>query len=152
MNDFNFEIREILFGREEYQAAVQLRRKILRFPLKLDFSSSDLAPDQVDRHFGAFDESRTVIGCLSLTHLTHQVLKMRQVAVAASLQGQGIGIALVTFAELWALKHGYSSFTLNARESAMPFYSRLGYETVGERFVEVSIPHFKMRKGLIPKS
>ena len=38
--------------------------------------------------------------------------------------------------------------TLHARQVAVPFYERLGYSIVGEPFEEVSIPHFKMEKGL----
>jgi predicted GNAT family N-acyltransferase len=37
---------------------------------------------------------------------------------------------------------------LNARDTAIPFYLHLGYELVGEPFVEVGIPHRKMRKAL----
>ena len=38
--------------------------------------------------------------------------------------------------------------TMHARETAVPFYERLGYATVGARFEEVTIPHFKMEKRL----
>ena len=37
---------------------------------------------------------------------------------------------------------------LNARTSAVPFYERLGYETRGEPFVEVTVPHLAMAKRL----
>ena len=152
MRDSNFEILEIFFGSEQYRAALQLRREVLRFPLNLDYSLTDLIPDQVDHHLAAIDESKALIGCLILARVSPQVLKMRQVAVAVPRQGRGIGIALVQAGELWAIEHSYSSFILNARESAVRFYTRLGYEKIGDRFVEVSIPHFKMRKNLARQS
>ena len=34
----------------------------------------------------------------------------------------------------------------HVRETAIPFYARLGYERRGSRFVEVTLPHFLMRK------
>ena len=37
---------------------------------------------------------------------------------------------------------------LHARQTAVPFYERLGYETYGEPFVEVTIPHIAMRMAL----
>jgi predicted GNAT family N-acyltransferase len=37
---------------------------------------------------------------------------------------------------------------LHARETAVPFYLKLGYEVVGGQFEEVGIPHFKMEKKL----
>jgi predicted GNAT family N-acyltransferase len=37
---------------------------------------------------------------------------------------------------------------LNARETAVPFYEKLAYNTEGVRFEEVGIGHFKMTKKL----
>jgi predicted GNAT family N-acyltransferase len=59
-----------------------------------------------------------------------------------------VGRALTDFAEDWAKTNGYKLITLNARMPAVPFYSRLGYEVVGEEFIEVTIPHLAMRKEL----
>ena len=73
---------------------------------------------------------------------------MRQVAVASTWQGKGIGSMLVAESEKTASRLGFSLITLHARESAVPFYERLGYGRVGERFEEVTIPHFKMEKML----
>ncbi|KXK56559.1 MAG: Histone acetyltransferase HPA2-like protein [Chlorobi bacterium OLB7] len=73
---------------------------------------------------------------------------MRQVAVAESAQRSGIGKAMVDFSEHFAREHGFSEITMHARETAVPFYLNLGYEIIGDRFEEVSIPHFKMRKEI----
>jgi predicted GNAT family N-acyltransferase len=37
---------------------------------------------------------------------------------------------------------------LHARETAVPFYNALGYNSVGAQFEEVGIPHFRMEKAL----
>jgi predicted GNAT family N-acyltransferase len=37
---------------------------------------------------------------------------------------------------------------LHARDTAVPFYEALGYEAFDDPFVEVAIPHRKMRKAL----
>jgi predicted GNAT family N-acyltransferase len=55
---------------------------------------------------------------------------------------------MVERSEAIAREHGFTDMILHARESAVPFYERLGYERVGERFEEVSIPHWRMRKGM----
>ena len=73
---------------------------------------------------------------------------MRQVAVAENRQKQGIGQRLVAYSETWAQRNAFEKMTLHARETAVPFYLKLGYTTVGERFFEVGIPHFKMEKSL----
>lgn len=73
---------------------------------------------------------------------------MRQVAVASDCQRQGIGKALVSYAERYAAQHGYTEITAHARESALPFYEKLGYTRSGDRFVELGIPHIEVRKRL----
>ncbi len=37
---------------------------------------------------------------------------------------------------------------MHARESAIGFYQKQGYEIQGEMFTEVSIPHFQMEKQI----
>jgi hypothetical protein len=73
---------------------------------------------------------------------------MRQVAVVPELQGQGIGRAMVEYSEALARTVGFTRMILHARETAVAFYEKLGYAKVGERFVEVTIPHWAMAKRL----
>jgi ribosomal protein S18 acetylase RimI-like enzyme len=73
---------------------------------------------------------------------------MRQVAVASEAQRQGVGRAMVEFSETFARRLGFTRMVLHARENAIPFYERLGYCRIGERFEEVTIPHWEMVKEL----
>ena len=73
---------------------------------------------------------------------------MRQVAVATEYQGQGVGGLLVDECERWSRKNGFTRIELNARETAVHFYDRLGYHVEAEPFVEVGIPHRRMFKNL----
>jgi predicted GNAT family N-acyltransferase len=131
------------FGSSEQLQAVELRRDVLRTPLGLDFTPEELAAEQDDLHLVALDPD--VVACLVLTRVDEVRMKMRQVAVDPHRQGGGVGSQLVRFSEEVARERGYREMVLNARETAVPFYLRLGYRQVGERFEEVTIPHFKMR-------
>ena len=73
---------------------------------------------------------------------------MRQVAVTEARQGKGIGRAMVEFSERFARERGFFRITMNARETAVPFYEKLDYERSGERFEQKTIPHWKMQKEL----
>ena len=73
---------------------------------------------------------------------------MRQVAVVNDLQGHGIGKALVEQSEALAHSLGFCRMILHAREMAVRFYEKLGYAKVGDRFEEVTIPHWAMEKPL----
>ena len=141
-------ILNIEFATPEYDETVRLRYKILRLPLNLDFTAEDLAKEYTDIHLAAYNEAWILRGCLVLTPKSKTVIKMRQVAVDADVQGTGIGRALVKRSEQLARSQGYEIMELNARDVAVPFYKKLDYQVEGDMFEEVSIPHFKMVKSL----
>nr|MBP8249907.1 GNAT family N-acetyltransferase [Chitinophagales bacterium] len=43
---------------------------------------------------------------------------------------------------------GFTLMYCHARDTAIPFYEKLGYSRVGEEFEEVTIPHWEMGKSL----
>lgn len=142
------QIVKIEFGTPEYDEAVQLRYEVLRKPLGLVFTPEQLAAEYSDHHLAAFTAAGALVGYLNLTPVDDQTIKMRQVAVAPGLQGRGIGNALVAASEDLARRLGFHSMVLHARETAVPFYLKVGYAVAGDRFEEVTIPHFKMEKEL----
>ena len=141
-------IIEVDFATPEYDETVRLRYKILRAPLNLDFSAEELAKEYMDIHLAAYDDAWILRGCLVLTPKSEKVIKMRQVVVDFDKQKQGIGQAMVKKSEVVAQNRGFESMELNARDTAVPFYEKLGYHTEGAMFEEVSIAHFKMVKNL----
>lgn len=138
----------IEFGTPEYDEAVRLRYQILREPLCLDYTPEQLAVEWNQHHIAAYGASGGLLGYMNLTPVDGTEVKMRQVAVAQTVQNQGVGRALVAYAEVFARRQGFEKMTLHARETAVPFYLKLGYAVVGERFEEVTLPHFKMEKRL----
>jgi predicted GNAT family N-acyltransferase len=140
-------IRIIEFGSPEHDEEVALRTKVLRKPLGLSFSKEDLQSETNQIHIGAFVDS-TLVGCLLLISLSDTVVKMRQVAVDPDQQKSGLGKQLVEFCEALAQARGFKEIELNARQPVVGFYEKLGYHTVGEAFIEVGIPHRKMKKNI----
>lgn len=69
-------------------------------------------------------------------------------AVLNDLQGQGLGKALLQFAENVARDRGYQRITMHARKNAAGFYEKLGYKVKGDEFIEITIPHYVMEKSL----
>lgn len=140
-------IRTVRHGTPEYWSTIELRRRILRVPLGLDFDPAELEKETRDLHVAAFSLAH-LVGCLVLTPIDAEQIKMRQVAVEEGLQGKGIGTELVLFSERLARDRGYSRMVLSARDTAIPFYERLKYSVEGEPFEEVTIPHRLMAKIL----
>lgn len=131
----------------EYMQELTLRNKILRKPLGVSLYEEDLSQDEKDVHVGVFSGSR-LVGCLLLSKINNDTVKMRQVAVDDSEQGKGIGARMVGFAEEWAVKNGYKVMTMHARKRAVGFYKKRGYMIVSDEFTEVGIPHYTMVKTL----
>ncbi|MCC6410177.1 MAG: GNAT family N-acetyltransferase [Saprospiraceae bacterium] len=139
---------EIEFATPEYDDAVRLRYEVLRKPLGLEYTPEQLAAEYDNYHLAAYTNNGQLIGYLNLTPFEGRAIKMRQVAVEPHAQGLGTGRKLVEASEILARKMGYQTMVLHARESAVAFYQKLDYKVVGERFEEVSIPHFFMEKAL----
>jgi ribosomal protein S18 acetylase RimI-like enzyme len=140
-------IREVEHDSAAYWATVDLRDSILRKPLGLRFEPEELEAEKDSRHIACYRGGR-LVGCLVLRPIAGGDVRMRQVAVVTDLQGQGIGTALVKHAEALARKSGYCRIVLHARETAVPFYEKLGYSRIGNGFEEVTIPHWAMEKRL----
>ncbi len=143
----NWICREVLFASREYRATLALRDEVLRIPLGLTWTAEELQAESQCRHLGSFLGER-LVGCLVLQPLDAATVKMRQVAIVPEMQRRGVGSALVAFAEQVARKAGYSRMTAHAREPAVPFYRKHGYAVEGDRFLEVTIPHYAIAKDL----
>jgi len=126
---------------------VNLRIEILRKPLGLSFEPSELEKEKEDVLMGAFEDDR-ILGCCLLTRMDQHTMRLRQMAVPNSMQGKGIGRALMIFAENIARDLGYKKLCMHARKTAVGFYEKLGYSPNGEEFIEVTIPHYIMEKAL----
>ena len=138
----------IRYNSPNYAATLALRDEVLRKPLGLEFGAAELEQERDHFHIACFRD-RTLVGCLMLVPLSASLVKMRQVAVKPQLHGQGIGRTLVEYAEQFARERGFSLMKLHARDTAIPFYEKQGYERDGEMFEEVSIPHWEMQKLLL---
>ena len=127
---------------------VQLRNDILRKPLGLVFLPDELEKEKEDILIGAFEDDK-MLGCCMLINTDPGTVRLRQMAVLNTLQGKGIGKALMQFAENIARDRGYRKITMHARKTATGFYEKLGYTTNGVEFLEVTLPHVVMEKQLL---
>jgi len=147
MVENGIKIREIKYNTEEYSRELELRDKVLRKPMGLSLYDENLEAEQHDFHIGAF-VNNNIVGVMILTRLNTDDVKMRQVAVDEKWRAKKIGCEMVIYAEEYSKNRGYATMLLNARKTAVGFYEKLGYEKISEEFLEINIPHYKMRKFL----
>jgi predicted GNAT family N-acyltransferase len=146
-NNASLQYKVADFASPEQLASIELRLRVLRWPLGLDFTPEQLAAEVHEFHLVAMNGD-DLIACLLLTPQGTEEIKMRQVAVEPEWQGKGVGKDLVDLSEKVAREKGYKKMILHARDTAVPFYLKLNYEIEGEPFEEVTIPHRKMAKNL----
>jgi ribosomal protein S18 acetylase RimI-like enzyme len=134
-------------GSTEYDETVALRDEVLRKPLGLSYDPAELSGEKDSFHF-ALRAGDQLVACLMLKPLEEERIKMRQLAVREDFQKKGFGRELVSYAESFAKERGFAEIVLHARETALGFYEKLGYQVEGDCFTEVGLPHFSVRKKL----
>ncbi len=140
-------IKQVSHKSQEYFSTVELRERLLRTPLGLCFTGAELEQEANEFHIAAFEED-LLFGCLVLVPRGDCSIKMRQLVIDRPYQKRGIGTKLVIFSEEFSKQKGFTEIILHARKTAVSFYKRLGYTVISDEFIEVTIPHYKMRKSL----
>lgn len=140
--------RQITTADPEYAAEKALRDEVLRAPLGLTLTETDVSGEDRQIHLLALDENGAEVGCVLIAPAGDGTARIRQMAVAGSERGKGIGAGLMAQAERIARAQTIRTLTMHARLSARGFYERLGYRVTSEVFLQVTIPHVTMEKRL----
>jgi len=140
-------LKMIQHGSKEYEQMVAFRHQLLRKPLGLHFTAEELANEK-NNILLAYTDDGIMEACSMLVKIDSHTVRLRQLAVLSGLQGKGIGRAMVQFAENLARDNRYQKIIMHARQDSIHFFEKLGYEVESEAFIELTIPHVVMGKGL----
>jgi ribosomal protein S18 acetylase RimI-like enzyme len=124
-----------------------LRYRVLREPLGMPRETVRFAFEEDSLHLVALDGGR-VVGCVLFHPEGSETGQLFQMAVDPDRQGTGLGSRLVRALEEAVAARGFREVTLHARETAVRFYSRLGYTPFGAPYTEIGLPHRSMRRQL----
>ncbi len=141
------ELRWLAVSDSLRSAEFELRWRVLRAPLNHPREATRFPFEEESLHLVAL-EGGEVVGCVLFHPEGRTEGRLFQMAVEPSQQGRGIGQRLVRALETEVAARGFRTVTLHAREGAVGFYAQLGYETYGEPFTEVGIPHRHMRRTI----
>ena len=137
----------------EFEHYYQLRWQILRKPWQQPLGSEqdELEGQSYHRMLVTPDNSIVAVGRLHLVDQHHA--QIRYMAVAEIGQGKGYGAKVLAELERLATMLGVIHLELNAREIALGFYQKLGYQSLGpSHLLYNEIQHFKMHKILDKKA
>lgn len=99
-------------------------------------------------HLGVRDDG-VLVGVASFIPRGDGTWQLRGMAVEASVQGRGIGRAILAAAEARLRAAGARAAWANGRDSALGFYERLGWRVVGDGYPMGSgIPHHRIELDL----
>ena len=131
---------------EEWDLYFNLRYEVLRAPWNQPRGSERNDGDETAEHF-AFFEDDEIIGVGRLDFTENPGSQIRFMAVDSRFQGRGIGRQLMQHMEEIARNKGCKETILHAREIALPFYEKLGYDiTEKSHLLFGEIQHFLMIK------
>ncbi|MNK07011.1 Acetyltransferase (GNAT) family protein [compost metagenome] len=136
------------------QETFAVRLPVLRPGKPIDsciFDGDDL---NTTAHFGIYDDE-IIVGVTSIFQTSTPLLSQKQqfqlrgMAIVDSHQKRGLGDQLVQRAEQYVKENNAEVLWFNAREIAVGFYKKMGYETIGEPFAigDIGI-HYVMYKPL----
>ena len=134
---------------DEFLQYYQLRWKILRKPWQQALGSEQDEHEKDAIHRMIIDEQSNVLAVGRLEKVTEQQGQVRFMAVDDKAQGQGLGQQIINELEQQASQLGMTEICLNARDTALGFYQKLGYENQGySHTLFDDVKHYRMIKKL----
>ena len=130
---------------EEYPVIEIIRRRVFqdeqKVEVELDFDGKDKACPQLIAYL-----DNAVVGTARIRYLDRKTAKIERLAVLSYARGNGIGKKIMQKALEVIASENISEVTINAQEYIKGLHQQLGFEQVGEVFLEAGIPHVKMVK------
>lgn len=134
---------------QEWPDYYQLRYQVLRQPWGEPEGSERADDDGTSYHAMATGPFGVLLGVGRLHMNSPTEGQIRFMAIKPELQGKGIGKLIVQHMEEVARKRGATTMVLHAREHAVPFYQKLGYEVKEKSYLLFGeIQHWLMGRGL----
>lgn len=131
-----------------------VRHPILREGKPIESCQFDGDDLEITTHFGLFID-KNITGVLSVFKNNNVIFssenqfQIRGMAILKDFQRKGFGDELIKHAEVYIKSQFGKLIWFNARESAVPFYEKLGYIKIGEPFFIADIGiHYIMKKEI----
>lgn len=134
---------------QEWADYYTVRYNELRKPWGQPAGSERDDKEELALHYALFSANE-LVGVLRVDRTDKpDTVQFRFMAIAKGHQGKGFGELLMSHAENEARSKGIKTVILHAREVALNFYKKLGYDTIEKSHLLFGeIQHFLMKKEL----
>jgi len=134
---------------EQLKQYYRLRYLTLRQPWGQPEGSERAPDDTTAIHAMLVTDAGEAVGVCRMHLQTPQEAQLRFMGIHDNYQGKGLGKLLIDYLEDKARTMGAEYMVLQAREKAVSFYERNGYQVVEKTHLLFgSIQHYKMEKQL----
>lgn len=123
-----------------WQETIPIRHSVL-WPNE-DASYCNVEGDDGAWHFGVLIAGE--IHCVASLYIEDKSARLRKFATLQQSQGMGLGSFMLNYLLTKLKASDVNYFWFDARESALEFYSRFGFNIEGSRFYKNDVPYFKM--------
>ncbi len=130
--------------RISWEETIPVRHEVL-WPEK-ESSFCKVEGDEDAMHYGVLVNDALV--CVASVYINSDQARLRKFATLKKFQSRGIGSAVLSYILEDLSKLPLKCFWFDARESAIGFYKKFGFEKVGSRFHKSEVPYFKMSRRL----
>jgi N-acetylglutamate synthase-like GNAT family acetyltransferase len=126
-----------------------LRYEVLRKPWNQPFSSVKDELEETSMHAMLVDDEENVAGVCRMQFNDPEEAQLRFMGIRPDMQGKGLGKLLLDYFDKIAREHGMKRLVLQARENAVEFYKRNGFEVLEKTYLMWDIiQHYKMIRRL----
>lgn len=144
-------VEEVSHGSHGYQVMLQARNRILRQPLGLQLTEKDTLGEDTQRHFGLFMGDLLVGGVIA-NQQTPETTQLRQMWIEPNCANRGLGRLLLEEVLTKLAQESTEMVVLHARVPVLEFYRKCGFKSEGDSFIEVGIPHRRMKLTISPET
>ena len=127
-----------------YQDAIAIRKSVFiteqGVPVDLELDDKD----KLCHHLVLYDQEKA-LATARLLPLSSTSVRLQRMAVVMDFRAQGYGKQLLQACLDLARERGFKSLEAHAQLTALPFYQRLGFDSIGLPFDEVGIPHIHVQ-------
>ena len=128
---------------QDLTAALDVRLKVFVAEQGVEQGLEIDGLDGDSEHIIVYDGG-TPVGTARIRCISSAQGKLERVAVLKPYRGRGIGKRIIEECLKLLRMKGILEVTLNAQQTAVGFYRKLGFHQVGEQFEDAGIPHVTM--------
>lgn len=134
---------------EQFEQYYKLRYRTLRQPWGQPEGSERVEDDATAIHAMLVNDAGEAVGVCRMHLATPEEAQIRFMGIRQDMQGKQLGDLLMQYQEARARDLGATRMMLHARENAVNFYRRNGYEIEEKSYLLFgSIQHYRMAKQL----